>query len=58
MNVDFTIQELQNLLAFLERAQLTGKEAFVYVQLVTKLMAELNKTRPYPSSVEEPSPVM
>ena len=43
---------------FLERAQLTGKEAFVYVQLVTKLMAELNKTRPYPSSVEEPSPVM
>ena len=37
-----TKKEIQNILAFMERSQLAGKEAFVYVQLVTKLMSMLN----------------
>ena len=37
-----TKQEIQNILAFMERSQIVGKEAFVYVQLVTKLMKIMN----------------
>ena len=41
--LELTKQELQNILAFMDRSQLAGKEAFVYVQLKTKLMAALNR---------------
>ena len=37
-----TPQEIRNIIAFMERSQIVGKEAFVYVQLVTKLMSMLN----------------
>lgn len=37
-----TKKEIQNILAFMERSQIVGKEAFVYVQLVTKLMKIMN----------------
>ena len=40
--LNLTKKEIQNILAFMERSQIVGKEAFVYVQLVTKLMPMLN----------------
>ena len=40
--LNLTKKDLQNIIAFMERSQIVGKEAFIYVQLVTKLMKLMN----------------
>jgi len=43
MQLELTKQEIQTLIIFLERTQITGKESYTFVALVTKLMAAVNK---------------
>jgi hypothetical protein len=47
---------LQNLLAFLERVQLTGKEAFALVEAVQAISAELNPPPAPPVVAAAPAP--
>ena len=41
--VELTKQEISTIIAFMERAQILGKEAYVFVPIVTKLMSALNR---------------
>lgn len=41
-----TIQTIRNALAFLERVNLTGKEAIAYAEVVNYLNVELEKLQP------------
>ena len=43
MNIQFTQEELNNLIAFLNRVQLTGAEADVLVMLKMKLRTALER---------------
>lgn len=40
--VELTKQEISTIITFMERAQILGKEAYVFVPIVTKLMSALN----------------
>jgi hypothetical protein len=40
--VELTKQEIGTIIAFMERAQILGKEAYTFVPIVTKLMSALN----------------
>jgi len=41
--LELTKQELNAMIIFLERTQITGKESYTFVQLITKLMSALNR---------------
>ena len=42
MKVELTQQEVKTIIGFMERSQIVGKESYVFVQLVTKLIAAMN----------------
>lgn len=50
ITIELTKQELNTIIIFLERTQLSGKEAYTYVALITKLMAALNRPEEKPES--------
>ena len=41
--MELTKQDIQNIISFMERSQIVGKEAYVFVPLVTKLMTILKE---------------
>jgi len=55
--MELTKQDIQNIIAFMERSQIVGKEAYVFVPLVTKLMTILKeKGEQKPNNLQECSP--
>lgn len=42
MKVELTQQEVKTIIGFMERSQIVGKESYVFVQLITKLITAIN----------------
>ena len=43
ITLELTKQELNTIIVFMERTQITGKESYTFVSLVTKLMSALHR---------------
>lgn len=43
--VNFSEQELQNILALMQRVTMNGKEAFAYVALINKIVESINASQ-------------